>query len=345
VELPLEPAPRGAASGLSGREPWLVFAVLGAVLIVLFFAPTARATAWLVRRCVAPVQGAGPDREPAVRTQGARVHGGWGLLLRVLGGAMGLAGIALPPLLWRTAPGLVDVGSILLLLALVRLSVQALGPHRGGAAWGRELVRGAVRASPLAAAAVAALAWSGETRVAEIVAAQGAAPWQWMVFRNPVGFVLFPAYLAAAGSVAAGWERGSGSWTEWLVATLFGRLTAGVLGGLGAAIFAGGWQIGMQGLPALGWMAFGLKAVLVCIVAYQFAPLPSRHASWAVPLSLAAMGLSAAWLFVDLPPLVQPLSGRVLCAAAGCVLVYGVLAWRRARTGPMQPSLQMHPFL
>jgi NADH-quinone oxidoreductase subunit H len=204
----------------------------------------------------------------------------------------------------------------------------------------------------------------------------GGWPWHWYVFKNPVTFGLFFLYFTTAlaegnrapfdlpeaeSELVAGYSTEySGMrylfffFAEW--ANVF------VMCGIASALFLGGWQLpGVSPaqqeayfpLQLLGAFVFLLKSwVLVFVVIWIRWTLPrvridqmmSLCWKWFVPLSFAAMLLTAGWMVVSLPKTVE------LLIAAGTFTTWLVIAahfFRRVRFNLKQARVPLHlnPFL
>jgi NADH-quinone oxidoreductase subunit H len=165
----------------------------------------------------------------------------------------------------------------------------------------------------------------------------GGWPWYWYVFRNPITFGLFFLYFTTAlaegnrapfdlpeaeSELIAGYSTEySGMrylfffFAEW--ANVF------VMSGIASALFLGGWQIpgvspAMQeahfGLQLVGALIFLAKSwVLIFVVVWIRWTLPrvridqmmSLCWKWFVPLSFAAFLLTAVWMVLPIPSLIQ----------------------------------------
>lgn len=204
----------------------------------------------------------------------------------------------------------------------------------------------------------------------------GGWPWYWYVFKNPITFGLFFLYFTTAlaegnrapfdlpeaeSELVAGYSTEySGMrylfffFAEW--ANVF------VMCGIASALFLGGWQIpGVSPtqqeahlpLQLLGALVFLVKSwALVFVVIWIRWTLPrvridqmmSLCWKWFVPLSLAAMLLTAGWMIVRLPKAVE------LLIAAGTFATWVVLVahfFRRVRFNLKQARVPLHlnPFL
>lgn len=184
---------------------------------------------------------------------------------------------------------------------------------------------------------------SADLRV--IAEGQGAHPWQWNLFREPLFFLLFPAFaLAAFGRLELRpHERG--------VSGFVTRLNVALLSALATMIFLGGGNIErsleLTGaskilLPAL---VFALKSIGVLLFGLYLrrSALGRANDGWrfALPLSMAGLALGSVHLFVEFPQEVQLIAGPLLFAAAILSLV-GLVAHRFFFTR-RQPLL--YPFL
>lgn len=178
-----------------------------------------------------------------------------------------------------------------------------------------------------------------------IAEGQGAYPWEWSIFRQPLFFLLFPAFaLAAFGRLELrAYERGaSGAAT---------RLNLLLLSALAATIFFGGGNIDpsaeLSGVAELLAPAaiFALKSTLLMFLGLYLrrSGLGRANDAWrfALPLSILGLGLGSIHLFIEVPDVVHLVSGPLLFAAAALTFV-GVLV-HRLFLGRRDPLL--YPFL
>jgi NADH:ubiquinone oxidoreductase subunit H len=187
---------------------------------------------------------------------------------------------------------------------------------------------------------------TGTLRVQGVVEAQGPAPWQWMVFRNPMLFALFPAVVASSLSSA----RLSAA--EGGLVQVVEHVHVLVLAGVMATLFLGGWAlpdglVSARVAPFVGGALFLLKSFAVLWLGLWVGRAlrrdqPSRRHGWTVPLSLVCVAASGGLLIVDVPASLAGTTGPLLAGVAAIVAVY-VFA-RRARSN-RRPQAHLHPFL
>ena len=225
---------------------------------------------------------------------------------------------------------------IAILFVLAITSLATIGLLTGGFASKKYSFFGGIRAAaqilvyqmPAAIAILCIVMMTGSLRMQEIIRAQGGMPWDWYMFKSPVTLGLFFLFLttiiaegsrapfglpeiegAAAGEVPL---RPSGLryvlffFAEW--ANVF------VMSGIGTTLFLGGWQIpgvtpgeaeSRIDLQLLGSVLFLLKGwtLTLAVVATRWS-LPRVRIDqmmglcgrWLVPLSLAALVMTAGWV-------------------------------------------------
>jgi NADH-quinone oxidoreductase subunit H len=160
-------------------------------------------------------------------------------------------------------------------------------------------------------------------RLQEIIRAQGGWPWEWFLFKTPVTCALFFLYFAAVltdghrpllGLPEAEDETPPRALPRRRFLLLAESASLVVRCAIAAALFLAGWELpglpaGAQeahlGLQALGALVFLLKVwALVLGVLWARAGAPRLRAKqqlalcwkWLVPISFAALALSAAWV-------------------------------------------------
>jgi|CZKU01.1.fsa_nt_gi NADH-quinone oxidoreductase subunit H len=240
--------------------------------------------------------------------------------------AVGAALFAVLPFGQYLVAARLDVG-ILFLAATTALAVAAVAGARS--AW--DGLRGAAHVAwqhvPAAVAVTSVVLTTGSLRVQEIDHAQGGAPWDWLAFRSPaallatlllLGCALIEPDLEAAASGASALvedvsllpARSRGSWLE-----AARRAHRFVIAGLASVLFLGGWSLpglspaqqdGRLALEAAGaaWLLGKTAALVLAISAVRWT-LPRRRLVEStrtttlarLPLALAALALSAAWVW------------------------------------------------
>jgi hypothetical protein len=333
------------------RELWWI-AVMAVLLFVLAFAaPTARLTAALARRppdsnegtlawlVGAPTSRQATSPEPLVASDVRRARRA--TLLRrallafgVIAMSGAFAGVAVAGRVLETSFG---VGILLTSSLALRLTARMMDD--APIELSLKLVAVAVIGAPLSISVICICLLVGTGHLAQIHAAQGGLPWQWLVFHHPVAFTLFPVFAATAlGRI----ETGPG------IAGVAARGHLLVVSCLGAAIFLGGSNAPFPDLPYEG--AQGVLAFVVKCWAFIAAGLWARKMGpgagagvyrWAVPLSLLGLCASLAWLAIDVPRFVESACGPLLAALAASMALY-VVYQRVARRGDV---LRLYPFL
>ena len=206
---------------------------------------------------------------------------------------------------------------------------------------------------------------AGTLSLQGIIRAQGAAPWDWFIFRNPAAFVAFFVFFTsqlaeanrtpfdlpeAESELVAGYlSEYSGFRFAVFFMAEFGNIW--VMGALGTTLFLGGWQVpgmsaaaidALRGTPAWwGWQlvsmaVFGLKTlVLGNVVIWLRWTLPRIRVdqmmtlSWKylVPIGFGCLLFTLFWqLGVGLAPRLELASGVILTLAS---LVVAVAFFRR----------------
>jgi NADH-quinone oxidoreductase subunit H len=226
-----------------------------------------------------------------------------------------------------------------------------LGGWRECGRW--SLIAGLKRALAVLACQIPAIAGfacvvmsAGTLRVREIVEAQGAAPWGFNAFKNPVLLIALLLVIVAAvpeTSRAASEEhpatRSLAFFAEWGNALIASALCA--------ALFLGGWRLpgvssseqsATLALSVIGALLLQLKCwTLVLIVSWVRWLLPRVRLEqltavllrWLLPSSLAVLGLGAAWLAGLRSPVLRGLEGLLGYVLFGLVaFVLGKLVVR-----------------
>lgn len=240
-----------------------------------------------------------------------------------------------------------DVGVLFVLaqssLVAIALVSGGYGAHRGGALLGglRSAAQIVACAIPGALAIACIVVLTGSLRIDDVIRAQGAWPWGWFLFRNPLMFAAFLLWLStslAEGRRSArelpGAEREPRSARAtartgarelfWFFAE-WGNVF--VMCGLAAALFLGGWQLphvstleqaSRFALSCCGAVVFLSKMwLLVFAVVWMRRALPRLRIDemtmiclrWLVPASVVALGASAAWVVWSPPATIDSLVG------------------------------------
>jgi hypothetical protein len=220
----------------------------------------------------------------------------------------------------------------------------------------RQRLRTAFRCSRYMVFACAPIAMGcvlAETRsLSGFVAAQGAAPWQWLVFRNPALTVVFPLFMlsSAAGFIAYGdSSRDRATLTRWFEVVYRALMCA-----FAAALFVGGWQVAR--LPLLNaidsdWSnaaVFLLKASALAYLAYaiRVVRLEENVGRWAPLFALLGSGaLTLLWRYADVSAQVEATIGYALFIAFTVVSTVAIGRVLAARNKPAAVSPHPNPFL
>lgn len=177
---------------------------------------------------------------------------------------------------------------------------------------------------PAGIAIMVPILMAGSLSMQDIVRAQGGAPWQWFVFRNPAAFVAF--FISVTASLA------EGNRTPFDLPEAESELVAGyhaeysgfrmaiylmvewanlwIMGGLATTLFLGGWQIpfvtpemfaaarGADVLPGLGW--YGLQAASIAIFALKTIALVLVFIwlRWTLPRVRVDQMMSLCWKYL-----------------------------------------------
>jgi hypothetical protein len=333
VRLPLfvaSDAPSAFILGLS--------IVLGFVLVVVLLAtPASRITDLLVEPSPADPEatltwlfGAQGMKPRSLRTL-------FTLVVGVLGMSLAFAGVAAITRMLAHGFG----AGILLSTALVlRLAARIAGddvPEEGD-----KIVGFFAIGTPLALVMTSVSLLVGTLQLAQIEAAQGPLPWQWLVFENPVAFAIFPVFAATAlGRVE---PRG----TKSRVAQILARAHLLVVSALGAIAFLGGRAApDIEGIdPRMLGTALYVAKCWVLIGLGLWARSLSRFGGanvwkWAVPASVLGVLASLSWIVARVPSAVEASSGPVLAGVSFVMFVFVAAMRYRAR----EPRLVLHPFL
>lgn len=343
------PAELAVAAGLIG---------LAAAILLLGMLPLSRVLTWLERSSVVRIAGVavGRRRWLAPFALAAELlgrdplpHGARWAVLRVVPPllflAVSAAATALAMGQHLVGPDL-DLGVLVVACLTAQVTTGlVLGGWRDRRRW--SLLTGLRRAIavlgcqlPAVAGFACVVITTGTLRVHEIVESQGALPWTWNAFKNPVlllGFALVVASTVPEASRAAGAEHpGSRSlafFAEW------GNVL--VASALASALFLGGWRLpfvsaaeqhSALALSVLGALLLQLKCwTLVLAVSFvrwllarvRIDELTSVLLRWLLPLSFGALAVSGAWLAGAKSPVARGLEslwGHVLFGLVAFVI-------------------------
>jgi len=377
----------------------ITLVVIAVIVLLLFMAPVAGIITWVERRVSARMQSrVGPNR---VGPQGFLqwlADGVKSILKEDIVPEMAdktlfkiapyfvFAGVALTfvvmPFGQFLIPADLDIGIlyVVAVTALVTIGIMA----GGWASNNKWSLLGGIRSAaqivsyeiPAAVAIVCIVMMSGTLRMQGIIGAQGGAPWEWFMFRNPITFGLFFLYFTAAlaegnrtpfdlpeaeSELVAGYSTEySGMrylfffFAEW--ANVF------VMCGIATALFLGGWQIPAvtpmeqqtsMPLQIVGALLFLLKsATLVFVVIWIRWTLPRiridqmMNLCWKyfVPLSFAAFLLTAVWIVLQIPPIVETIVSVAMFALGMAILIYFV-ARVRYNLRATRAEIHLNPFV
>ncbi len=373
--------------------------LVAAAIILLFMAPVAGIITWVERRVSARMQSRiGPNRA-----------GPQGFFVWMADGIKSIMKEDIIPTesdqpLFRLAPYLVFLGvsatfcvmpfgqhliaadlDIGILFVIAVTSLVTIGLMMGGwASNNKWSMLGGIRSAaqiisyeiPGAIAIVCIVMMTGSLRLQDIIAAQGGAPWEWFMFRNPITFVLFFLWFTTAlaegnrapfdlpeaeSELVAGYSTEySGMrylfffFAEW--ANVF------VMCGIASALFLGGWQIPWLTpaqqeasflLQCVGAVIFQLKSwFLIFVVIWIRWTLPRVRIDqmmnlcwkWFVPASFAAFILTAAWVVWSPLRQVQQIIGMGMFALWTAVVIYFLFRVRHNLRAANVP-IHLNPFL
>ncbi|MBI5525794.1 MAG: NADH-quinone oxidoreductase subunit NuoH [Deltaproteobacteria bacterium] len=212
---------------------------------------------------------------------------------------------------------------------------------------------------PVGFALLTAVIPAGTLSLQGIIAAQGGAPWNWMVFHSPATFIAFFVYFTAAlaegnrtpfdlpeaeSELVAGYNTEySGMRFIWFFFAEWANLY--VIGAVVAAVFLGGWRlpgVGIEQQAASLWLQFAgaclfvLKAlVLVNVIIWLRWTLPRLRVDqlmimcwkYLVPAGMVLVVVAVFWVFVErgMPGFARWVA--FLLCATGFFLV-GLMFWR-----------------
>ena len=98
----------------------------------------------------------------------------------------------------RVFDRLFDTGALTGLALMLRLSIQVFGLRTYGRPERWLTSAFVLRGAPMALSVVAVLLLGGTNHLRGLQVAQGGALWDFMVFRHPIAFLLFPVFAVAA---------------------------------------------------------------------------------------------------------------------------------------------------
>ncbi len=353
---------------------WQLGAMLlfGSIVVFLFVLPVAGITTWVERRIMARMQSRiGPNRTGPV-----------GFLQWLADGVKNLLKEDIVPAaadarLFRAAPYVVIVGFVATFAAIPFSSALIIADLDIGilyvtavtalvvvgilmAGWSSNnkwALLGGIRSAaqivsyeiPAGLSIFPAVLLAGTLSMQGIIAAQGAAPWQWFVFDNPFAFcafvVLFTASLAegnrtpfdlpeAESELVAGFATEySGMRNLLFFMAEWGNLY--VIGAIATTLFLGGWQIpwALEGHPVLRHLLETLTFVVKASVVGILLPIWLRWTlprvrvdqmmvmcwKYLVPIALVNLLGTAMWVVAfpnGLLPIRLALLALTVCAAA-----------------------------
>ncbi|MCB9629212.1 MAG: PDZ domain-containing protein [Sandaracinaceae bacterium] len=249
----------------------------------------------------------------------------------------------------RVYDRLFDTGALTGLALMLRLAIQVFGPRTKAKT---PLLGSAffLRGAPMALSVLSVLVLGGTNHLRGLQVAQGGALWDFMVFRHPIAFLLFPVFaVAALGGPSAAISDPN---TPPFVAAA-ARAHLLVVAGLGAVVFLGGWHpitldgaLGDAAAAALGVLLFVFKCwglmLLGLRLRIQSGVVGDRAPAFLLPAALAGLAASCAWIAVGVPADVETLSGPVLLATSAFVVGVTLLRRHRAAQGA---EVFLQPFL
>ncbi|MBP7683962.1 MAG: PDZ domain-containing protein [Deltaproteobacteria bacterium] len=347
LEMPL----RGPPEGQKGRV-LLMLVLLGALVVFVASVPATSGPLTLFVRDAVDVKaphaidwllGYAPGTR--VGTPRKQLWLSRGLALLAVSGAF--AGMAVAG---RVFDRLFDTGALTGLALMLRLSIQVFGLRTYGRPERWLTSAFVLRGAPMALSVVAVLLLGGTNHLRGLQVAQGGALWDFMVFRHPIAFLLFPVFaVAALGGPSA---TISDPRTPVFVAAA-ARAHLLVVAGLGTVVFLGGWHpitlggaVPELGAAVLGVLVFVLKCwglmLLGLRLRIQSGAIGERPPTFLLPAAVLGLVASCAWIALGVPADVETLSGPVLLATSA--LVVGITLFRRHQAGS-GTEVHLHPFL
>lgn len=249
----------------------------------------------------------------------------------------------------RVYDRLLDTGALTGLALMLRLAIQVFGPRSSTR---RPLLGSAfvLRGAPMALSVFAVLVLGGTNQLRGLQVVQGGALWDFMVFRHPIAFLLFPVFaVAALGGPSAAI---SDPHTPPFVAAA-ARAHLLVVACLGSVVFLGGWHpisfggaVTGAGAASLGIAFFVLKCWALMLLGLrlriQSGAVGDRAPAFLLPAAFSGLVAACAWIALGVPVDVEALSGPVLLATSVLVVFVTVLR-RHQATG--SNDVYLHPFL
>lgn len=347
LEMPL----RGPPEGQKGRV-LLLLVLLGALIVFVASVPATSGPLTLFVRDAVDVKaphaidwllGYAPGSR--VGTPRRQIWLSRALALLAVSGAF--AGMAVAG---RVFDRLFDTGALTGLALMLRLAIQVFSLRTYGKPERWLTSAFVLRGAPMALSVVAVLILGGTNHLRNLQVGQGGALWDFMVFRHPIAFLLFPVFaVAALGGPSA---TISDPRTPTFVAAA-ARAHLLVVAGLGTVVFLGGWHpIALGGLvPELGAAVLGvLVFVLKCWglmllglrLRIQSGAVGERPPAFLLPAAVLGMVAACTWIALGVPAEVETMSGPVLLATSA--LVVGITLFRRHQASS-GPEVHLHPFL
>lgn len=347
LEMPL----RGPPEGQKGRV-LLLLVLLGALIVFVASVPATSGPLTLFVRDAVDVKAPHAIDWLLGYTPGSRVGTPrkqlWlsrTLALLAVSGAF--AGMAVAG---RVFDRLFDTGALTGLALMLRLAIQVFSLHTHGKPerWFTSAL--VLRGAPMALSVVAVLILGGTNHLRNLQAGQGGMLWDFMVFRHPIAFLLFPVFaVAALGGPSATISDPRTPAFEAAAA----RAHLLVVAGLGTVVFLGGWHpialgglVSDMGAAVLGVFVFVLKCwglmLLGLRLRIQSGAVGDSPPAFLLPAAVLGIVASCTWIALGVPAEVETMSGPVLLATSA--LVVGITLFRRHQASS-GPEVHLHPFL
>lgn len=352
--LGLAPAPAAALLG-----PMLILGI-AAITLVLFFAPTPPAFAWLEWRAAERIL------EHPDRFDGRRLVSSLGTVTAVRGYLFATSFTLLLPLVRFLGCGDLDVGMLFIVteVALVTLGLL-LGGRTAGHSYSirRALVlvgRLTCAAIPGAVAVVAAVVSTGSLRLEDLVRSQGGWPWRWTAFVTPMGVGLATLWFVSAlvqwddDDDVVDEQRGPSSGALGLAFVVHARVVASII----AALYLGGWQVPGVAPEQLethtGWACFGaflflakswFLALAIQVGREALPPIRAPHVvrlcvRYLTPLALVFLAVTALWVGRAPTTSAETLVGAILLSLSAATAVRAAVRVRDYLSSPRgEPDL------
>lgn len=345
---------RVALNGLSGprlqaAQLQLLSLLVFALLCVALFSPAANALWRLLARFWATTGGVESGRFGTRRGRASRrgaATASTAFFLQSL--AVGLILVA-TVFVTRALGSVFDPLVVLLSLFVLRISFVLFLSRTSDLRMRLQTALRCSRRMVLACAPVAFGCFLVESRsLGGLVAAQGALPWEWLVFKNPVLLLLIPLYLVACAGGLLSPVRSDQvqtvpmRWSE----SVYSALSCSI----GAALFLGGWQ--SAGLPFgnafdSAWVSgalFLLKAsILLCAVrAMRALRWDESLGGWSMlSLLLGSALLTLLWRYAEVSAQLEAAIGYTLFITFIVVLL--VATARVLAGGRKSAAVSPHP--